>query len=209
MRLIFILSFFLYSCNARTLKSIEKLDFPPNVTDTVIKNLQNKYDLLLISSSNYSKNFTISQNYYILGLKNKDWYKIEYIKKGIYQKDTKPYSILIEKYSNKNKGDSIMNIFMKNAFWKIKETDEGCEEEGAAEEYENCFRNLKTKKEKMEVSNNCGLGSHPNHKLLIVVTKKGAVQKIYTEPESWEKCLCCPSSRDRKIFIKCYNAINN
>lgn len=164
------------------------------ITDSVLLDLRKNYDVLLISQVNY-------YSYYILAYNKKNWYKIFYFIKQTTSKSEIPYTYKMSKY-DKTKGDSILKIFTKNSFQHITEKDEGC-----YYQLDSCFYKAKTKSKKMELSNSCGEPMDRPAKELLFITKKIAVHKIYNNPEIWEKCLCCTPSKDRQIFLKCYNAL--
>jgi hypothetical protein len=142
----------------------------------------------------------IALNDKFLCLNNKSWEMITYYKKEVISINEIPY-VFSKKNINKSLADSILKVFIKNKFWRIAESDYGCEDL-----FDSCFKKHTTKAEKMEFGNTCDLPSHPKLYKLSITTKYGSVQKQYLEPEIWQKCICCPKSSDRDIFIECLNA---
>jgi hypothetical protein len=163
--------------------------------DTILSDLQKKYEILLISNLEISGSRNFNLKYYILAVDKKSAYKIYYEKKNIISIGEDSI-ILTTKPYNKQRADSIVSIFTKNSFWNIADIDEGCTEV----DYK--------KKDKNGNLLICETSSHPYIRKLLMTTKNKMVSKTYISPEFWEQSECCSSSLNRIIFIKCENALN-
>ena len=159
--------------------------------DSILKRLQENFNLLIITYNQLSRNPERSPYFKIMAFDNKSWYAIEYHKPTV-QMLNHIYTLKYKKYElSFSKSDSVLNIFKKTNFLQIKPKDEGCVES-----------NLQKDKNGKYILCQIADASTPT---IIIVQKKWVSRKIYFAPEYWEEC--CPGNRDRQVFIKCYKAV--
>lgn len=200
--IIIITALLLFGCSRPFMKRIPREKLTTTLNDTIFQKLQLKYDLLILSQANAQSERLNGIYYYGIGLKNRNWFKIVYYMPGWVAVPPVAYSPNEMLITNTKKCDSVLNTFIVSKFWRIRENDEGCQDA-----VDTCYLKATTRQEKMNIGNSCGLPSHYSYRQLIIITKKGYFQKTYVNPEIWEKCICCTPSKDRQIFIKCYNAL--
>lgn len=155
--------------------------------DSILNDLQSNYKILiylnLLDANGYN------DQYYFIGNKKNQWYKVVYRYTSHAFEVGKPKPIIYTTEPlRKSLGDSILNVFTETGFCNIKLLNEACDplvDQGMIR---------------------CGpVMDYPGIALGIVFKGK-FIEARYYSPEYLDS-ICCPGNKDSQIFIKCKRAL--